>query len=121
MRQRTALLALALVWFGRSPAGLAQKQKDPPKPPPEHLVLNQSCYWRHYYTMGLMRLSARELKKAPAKWFTPRFMDRLEKDARKLLKDRAIDWDKTDWRDVAVTHIRHGMTADQMSIAPTVP
>ena len=71
------------------------------------LVLNESAYFRQHLVFGLERLSAKPLKEDAEKLFpkTSRSgLERLEKNVKKLLEGRGIDWAKTDWRDVAVYH-----------------
>ncbi len=114
-----AVFALSLAVL-TSPAA-AQNKADPKKPKdaePEHVVLNKTCYWRQYYVTGFMRVSGKLLRKEGTKWLKPAAMKRLRQNTRKYLAGRNIDWEKTDWRDVAVTH--WGIGAAQMKLVPTI-
>jgi len=82
--------------------------------------LRETCYWRQYYVTGLMRISPRGLRKEGEKWLSKTGLRRLRQDTRKYLDGRGIDWEKTDWQDVAVTHFPVGVREAAMKIVPTI-
>ena len=97
-------------------ASLPSPAAEPPaggstasSPPREPVVLNEQAYIRQVAVFGLERLAARPLREDAERFFPKATggaaeLSRLERNTRKLLAGKEIDWDKTDWRDVAVYH-----------------
>ena len=77
-----------------------------------NVVLDREAYFRQYVQFGLMPIAGDLLKTQGEKLFGKRGILRLQKHVRRLLQNRDIDWEKTDWRDVACYHFASTQTAD---------
>lgn len=66
------------------------------------VILNETSYCRSYHQFGWDRVDGKVLKEQGEKLLGKRSMQRLEKDTKRRLKYKKIDWSKVDWRDHAV-------------------
>ena len=75
------------------------------------LVLDRTACLSQFTEYGLMRIDT-GLLKSEGKALLGDDLGRLERTVKRLLRPRNIDWDKTDWRDVAVYHFPSIQTGD---------
>ena len=122
---RAALIAVALA----APAArLAAQASSAPAAGQGRLVLDEFAYCRAYYQFGWDRVDADVLKRDGQKYLGTSDMRRLEREVKKLLAHRRLDWNELDWRDYAVKRyvaISHSMeeSPDRLraSAAPPPP
>jgi hypothetical protein len=84
-------------------------------------VLTRDSYFRRYYEFGLLRLSSDALKEEGETLLRPRGLKRVERETRRHLRHRDIDWKTTDWRDVAVVHFRRTQLGDDTRAVEMIP
>ncbi len=116
-----ACVALAVLAAPAMAAGA-----DAPAGGKGQLVLSESSYCRSYYQFGYDRIDAAALKAEGEKVLGKGRMGRLEKDTKRLLRGRQIDWSQQDWRDhavcryVTISHTLEGST-DRLEATRTLP
>ena len=97
-----------------------------PAAPGGKLILDESAYCRAYYQFGWDRVDARALKEQGEKLLSRNRLRRLERETKRFLADRHIDWEKEDWRDhavkryIAISHTMEG-SADRLRVSRTPP
>jgi hypothetical protein len=90
------------------------------------VVLDESAYCRAYYQFGWDRVDAEVLKRSGVEFLGKNGMRRLEREVKKLLAHRKLDWSRLDWRDYAVKRyvtISHSMegSPDRLRASATPP
>ena len=85
------------------------------------VILNQDGTFRIAYKFGMMRIDAAALRTEGPTLLSKSWMRRLEKETRRHLKDRAIDWKTADWRDHACTHFVRTQLGDDTRAAEMIP
>jgi hypothetical protein len=105
------LLLTGCLLLGAAAAPAAEKAR----------VLSREAYFRQYVQFGLMPIAGALLEEQGEKLFDKRGLVRLRRHVRRLLKHRDIDWDATDWRDVACYHFASTQTADDTAAVQMLP
>lgn len=95
--------------------------------PANRVILDETGYFREYDSFGLPRLNGDVLRSEGQRLFGPKLAV-LERNVKRMLKDKGYDWNTTDWRDVAVCCFQssqmYGAVSSEegaLSAMPTVP
>jgi len=93
---------------------------------PGRAILDESSYCRAYYQFGWDRIDGDLLKAEGEKILGKTGMKKIERESKRLLAYRKLDWSKADWRDHAVKRyvtISHSMAgaADRLRASATPP
>ena len=93
---------------------------------PGRAILDESSYCRTYYQFGWDRIDADLLKAEGEKILGATGLKKIERESKRLLAYRKLDWSKVDWRDHAVKRyvtISHSMesAADRLRASATPP
>jgi len=110
--RRSLALAALLALSARVAAGAPGAPADPAA---GRLILDETAYCRAYHQFGWDRIDSQRLKAEGQKVLGREGLRRLERDVKRLLAGRGIDWSKADWRDYAVQRdvtISHSMEGD---------
>ena len=120
---RAALIAGA---FAGAASHLAAQAPSVPASPQGRVVLDESAYCRAYYQFGWDYVDSEVLKASGEEVLGASGMKKLEREVKKLLAYRKLDWSKVDWRDHAVKRyvtISHSMegSPDRLRASATPP
>ena len=117
MSRLLVCVVLAYAALSAGPARAAAQEAEKPGT----TILTERCYWRQFYVSGMMRLSAAVLRNPKAEWFPESLLKRLERGNKtRWLKHRNIDWNATDWRDVAVAEFFRDIADQALPLVPQV-
>ena len=99
-----ATLLIGIFWL-HAPAGFAAEPEAPPAAVSGSgdpaLVLDNTTLWRQYEVLGILRFDPAALKAEGEALLSEGVVKRMEKESKRLLQQRNIDWSKIDWRDYA--------------------
>jgi hypothetical protein len=87
---------------------------------PGSLIVDGTGYFRQQVQFGLMRLNGDVLRSEGEKLFGKR-LPQVQRDVKRLLRDKNYDWSKTDWRDVACYCFMSAQVSDDRDALAAMP